>query len=343
MSLIEARQLVHRYGDNQPSLTGIDFALAERSRTVLLGANGAGKTTLLLHLNGTLRPASGAVFLRGQQMGYSRAELNQWRRQVGFVFQNPDDQLFAPTVLQDVSFGPLNLGLSDADARARSEWAMEQLGIADLGGRGVDELSFGQKKRAAIAGVIAMEPDVLLLDEPTAGLDSRSRGRLLETLTALNEKGTAMLAASHDEALARDWGHLAVTLEEGRLVGVRAVSSELLPTKRGKLAQMSVCLGCCCGQVDKGKPPVPVDSLKKAWKENKLLKYVQLSISGCLGPCDVPNVVLVTSARGQEWIGNIKDPAEYDLLVQWALATKESGCLQPLPPAFDGRRLDPFR
>lgn len=343
MSILESKRLAHRYPNDVTALRAVDFSLAEGSRTVLTGPNGSGKTTLLLHLNGALKPSSGSVFLRGEEMGYSRDELLRWRRQVGFVFQNPDDQLFAPTVAQDVSFGPLNLGLGESEARYRSEWAMERLSISDLADRAPHELSYGQKKRAAIAGAIAMKPDVLLLDEPTAGLDERSRSKLLETLTSLNESGTTLLAATPDEKLAREWGQFTVTLDEGRATGVRRPPAASLGTKRMVHAQMAVCLGCCCGRVDKGKPEVPVDRLKSAWKENKLLKFVQLSISGCLGPCDVPNVVKVSSARGQEWIGNITDPAEYDLLIDWARRTKAEDRLLPLPEQFDDRRFDPFR
>jgi cobalt/nickel transport system ATP-binding protein len=343
VSILESRRLSHRYPNEVAALRGVDFELTEGSRTVLTGPNGSGKTTLLLHLNGALKPSSGSVFLRGEEMGYSRDELTRWRRQVGFVFQNPDDQLFAPTVAQDVSFGPLNLGLSDSEARYRSDWAMERLSISSLAERAPHELSYGQKKRVAVAGVIAMKPDVLLLDEPTAGLDETSRAALLETLASLNESGTTLLAATHDEKLARDWGHFTVALDEGRVSGVSRTVTASLATKRMVHAQMAVCLGCCCGRVDKGKPEVPVDRLKSAWKENKLLKFVQLSISGCLGPCDVPNVVKISSARGQEWIGDIKDPAEYELLIDWAKRVKAEDSLLPLPAPFDGRRFDPFR
>jgi hypothetical protein len=116
-----------------------------------------------------------------------------------------------------------------------------------------------------------------------------------------------------------------------------------LTTKRQIHAQLSICLGCCCGRVDKGKPPVPVERLKSAWKENKLLKHVQLTISGCLGPCDVPNVVKVSTAEGQAWIGRIEDPAEYELLIDWALRVRDAGRLLPLPGVFADRRFHPFR
>jgi hypothetical protein len=119
--------------------------------------------------------------------------------------------------------------------------------------------------------------------------------------------------------------------------------SERLVTKKKVHAQLSVCVGCCCGRVDKGNPEVPVGRLKTAWKENKLLRYVQLTISGCLGPCDLKNVIKLSSARGQEWIGNITDPAEFDLLIGWAMRVKAEDRLLDLPLEFDDRRFDPYR
>ncbi len=341
--ILEARSLKHAYPDSPAVLDGVDLTLNEGQRVALMGANGSGKTTLLLHLNGTLAPSEGEVRLRGRRMGYTRPELRAWRTSVGFVFQNPDDQLFAPTVEQDVTFGPLNLGLTDAEARDAGAWAMERMEVADLAARAPHELSFGQKKRVALAGVLAMRPEVLLLDEPTAGLDSPSCDRLLRTLADLNENGMTLLVATHEESLARSWAHGAVSIEQGRVLATPRGPDRALTTRRMVHAQVAVCLGCCCGQVQKGKPPVPVEALKAAWKENKLLKHVQLSISGCLGPCDVPNVVKVSSVRGQEWIGNIQDPTEYQALIDWAVRVKEAGRLLPLPSQFDARRFDPFR
>lgn len=118
---------------------------------------------------------------------------------------------------------------------------------------------------------------------------------------------------------------------------------EQIATKRKVHGQLSICAGCCCGRVDKGNPEVPVDRLKAAWKENKLLRYVQLSISGCLGPCDLKNVIKLSSTRGQEWIGNITDPAEFDLLIDWAMRVKAEDRLLDLPPEFYNRRFDPYR
>ena len=153
---------------------------------------------MLLHLNGTLRPESGRVFLEGAAVSYSRAGLSAWRRQVGLVLQDAEDQLFAASVAEDVSFGPLNLGLSEHEARCRVEETLAALNIADLAERPPHMLSFGQKKRVAIAGAVAMQPDVLLMDEPTAGLDNHGSRHLLAALKQLEATGTTLVFTTHD-------------------------------------------------------------------------------------------------------------------------------------------------
>ena len=193
MTLLEAQGLTYAYPGGVPALSGLDLKVERGRRLAILGPNGAGKTTLLLHLNGVLLPASGQVRLDGAAMGYSRGELSVWRRRVGLVLQDADDQLFAASVAEDVSFGPLNMGLSDEEARKRVDEAFAALSISDLAGRPTHMLSFGQKKRAAIAGAVAMRPEILLLDEPTAGLDPQGSALLLDVLRRLQAKGTTLV------------------------------------------------------------------------------------------------------------------------------------------------------
>ena len=216
--MISARGLHYSFPGGIPALCGVDFDVPPQGRIALLGANGAGKTTLLLHLNGSLRPERGSICIDGQEVGYDRRSLTRWRSLVGLVLQDPDDQLFAGTVYQDVSFGPLNLGLSEADVRARVEAALQAMRIEPLANRPVHMLSFGQKRRAAIAGLVAMRPHVLLLDEPTAGLDPLGVTHLLAALRGLAETGTAVVFSTHDVDLAYGWADAIALIKGGRVI-----------------------------------------------------------------------------------------------------------------------------
>ncbi|MGE4278032.1 MAG: energy-coupling factor ABC transporter ATP-binding protein [Magnetospirillum sp.] len=216
--IVEARGLRHVFAGGVVALDGLDLRVEKGRRLAILGPNGAGKTTLLLHLNGTLRPQSGQVLIDGQAMEYDRAALNRWRRRVGLVLQEPDDQLFAATVFEDVSFGPLNQGLGEAEARNRVEEALQALRIAHLADRPTHMLSFGQKKRVAIAGAVAMRPDVLLLDEPSAGLDSMGTAHLLSALEKLRDGGTTLVFTTHDVDLAWQWADQVALFHQGQVV-----------------------------------------------------------------------------------------------------------------------------
>ncbi len=219
--LLEAKGLFFNY-EGVEALKGVDFRLEAGSKTALLGANGAGKSTLSLHLNGILRPKRGQVLLNGKPCGYSRKELLDWRRQVGLVLQNPDDQLFAATVEQDVSFGPLNQGLSEKEARERVDEALAAMDIEALRERPTHQLSFGQKKRAAIAGALAMRPSMLLLDEPAAGLDPQGSCEMLEALERLRLKGASILLATHDMDLAWEWADSVAVMGSGEMLAAGA-------------------------------------------------------------------------------------------------------------------------
>ncbi len=212
MSVLSVRGLSFRYPAGVVALEAVDLTLGAGEWLGLIGPNGAGKSTLLLHLNGTLR-GEGTLEVAG--MPLTRANLPEIRRRVGLVFQDPDDQLFMPTVLEDVAFGPLNLRLSPAEARARAETALAQVGIADLADRPPHQLSTGQKKRAALATVLSMEPDILVLDEPTAGLDPRGRREFIRLIQGLP---CAKLLATHDLPLVRETCGRTAILDRGRIV-----------------------------------------------------------------------------------------------------------------------------
>ncbi len=227
MSLIRAEGLTHVYPGGVPALDGLDLVVEKGRRLAILGPNGAGKTTLLLHLNGTLRPTGGRILVDGVPAAYDRAGLARWRRRVGLVLQDADDQLFAPSVFEDVSFGPMNLDLPEAEVRVRVADALAALGIADLADRPTHMLSFGQKKRAAIAGAVAMRPEVLLIDEPTAGLDARSAKRLLATLAELEAGGTTLVFTTHDVDMAFRFADEAALFNHGRMIAHGAAKTIL--------------------------------------------------------------------------------------------------------------------
>jgi cobalt/nickel transport system ATP-binding protein len=217
-ALLQAISLHHHYPGGVPALKGLDLAITQGRKLAILGANGAGKTTLLLHLNGSLKPSAGEIRLDGQPVAYSRAALAAWRRRVGLVLQEADDQLFAASVGEDVSFGPLNLGLSEEQAAERVAEALESLRISDLAERPTHMLSFGQKKRAAIAGALAMRPEVLLLDEPSAGLDQHSTTHLLAVLSKLSDAGTTLVFTTHDVDLAFAFADEVALFDQGKVL-----------------------------------------------------------------------------------------------------------------------------
>lgn len=202
----------HAYEDGPAVLSGVDFAIAEGRALVLLGRNGSGKTTLMRLLSGGLRPGSGTLLLDGAPVTHDRKGLTRLRGSVQLVVQDPDDQLFAASVEQDVSFGPMNLGLPEPQVRERVAAALAALDITELRDRPTHLLSYGQRKRAAIAGAVAMAPRVLILDEPTAGLDPDGQERLLEVLAGLRAAGTTVVMATHDVDLAVRWADDAAVL-----------------------------------------------------------------------------------------------------------------------------------
>ena len=214
--LLELSQISYRYPDGSVGLNDCSIAIQRASRNVLIGANGSGKTTLFQHTNGLLRPQTGVVRYAGLEIDYSRAGLRQLRSQIGMVFQNPDHQLFSASVQEDVSFGPLNLGLDMATVRQRVAAALQAVGMAEHADKAVHNLSFGQKKRVCIAGVLAMQPALLILDEPMAGLDHAMQQELLAVLDQLHADGITLLMATHDIDFAYRWAERIHLMAAGR-------------------------------------------------------------------------------------------------------------------------------
>ncbi len=213
---IEVIGLSYRYHDGTEALRGVSFAVAPGECVGLLGPNGSGKSTLLLHLNGLLPErlgANGTVRILGQPVGPGNVETV--RRQVGLVFQDPDDQLFCPNVGEDVAFGPQQLGLGEAEVKARVERALAQTGLTGFGHRATHHLSHGEKRRACLAGVLACEPRVLVLDEPTSDLDPRGRREFKSLLRGI---AATKLIATHDLELVVELCSRAIVLDHGAVV-----------------------------------------------------------------------------------------------------------------------------
>lgn len=211
---MEFRQVRYSYeGSREEALRGVDFKIGHGEKVALLGPNGAGKSTLLLHTDGLLLPASGEVVVCG--MPVERKTLADVRRRVGMVFQNPDDQLFMPTIEEDVAFGPLNMGLDAGEVEMRISAAMCAVGAEGLRKRSPMQLSGGQKRAVALAAVLAMRPQILVLDEPTANLDGRTRRSLMSVLGRID---STCIIATHDLAMARALCTRAIVIDEGRVV-----------------------------------------------------------------------------------------------------------------------------
>ncbi|MFH8484253.1 energy-coupling factor ABC transporter ATP-binding protein [Streptomyces longisporoflavus] len=238
-SLVALRAASYAYEDGPTVLSDLDFDVTEGRALALLGRNGSGKTTLMRLLSGGLRPDQGDLTLGAVPVTYDRKGLTRLRTTVQLVVQDPDDQLFAASVEQDVSFGPLNLGLPDGEVRTRVAEALAALDISALADRPTHLLSYGQRKRTAIAGAVAMRPRVLILDEPTAGLDPDGQERLLTTLQGLRDAGTTVVMATHDVDLALRWADDAALLTPS---GVRTGPVAEMLARRELLAQAGLTL-----------------------------------------------------------------------------------------------------
>ncbi|MFI8005573.1 energy-coupling factor ABC transporter ATP-binding protein [Streptomyces sp. NPDC086010] len=207
---LEVSGLAYAYPDGHQALFGVDLTVARGERVALLGPNGAGKTTLVLHLNGILDAGAGTVRVAG--MPVEKKNLAEIRRRVGIVFQDPDDQLFMPTVREDVAFGPAAAGLRGPELEQRVMTALKRVGMEDFAARPPHHLSFGQRRRVAVATVLAMEPEILVLDEPSSNLDPASRRELADILRSLD---VTVLMVTHDLPYALELCPRAVILDDG--------------------------------------------------------------------------------------------------------------------------------
>jgi cobalt/nickel transport system ATP-binding protein len=223
--IIEFKEVFFRYPDGTEALKGVNFRITHGESVGIVGANGSGKSTLIQHMNGCLLPTSGVVTIG--DLTLTRKTRQEVRRKVGIIFQNPDDQLFMPTVFDDVAFGPLNLGMDEAQVRERVDKALAMVNALALQDKPPHHLSGGQKSSVAIASVIAMEPDILALDEPAASLDPRSRRSLITFLKTFSH---SKMIASHDLDLILDVCDRCIVIGDGRVVA-DGPSAELLSNR----------------------------------------------------------------------------------------------------------------
>ncbi len=280
--LVALRDASFAYEDGPPVFRGLDFEVHAGRALALLGRNGSGKTTLMRLLSGGLRPDSGELAVQGRAVRYDRKGLTALRTTVQLVVQDPDDQLFAASVGQDVSFGPLNLGLSDGEVRARVAEALAALDITALADRPTHLLSYGQRKRTAIAGAIAMRPRVLILDEPTAGLDPDGQERLLAGLDGLREGGTTVVMATHDVDLALRWADDAALLTPAG-VGQGPVGELLARTDLLRAAGLRLPWGVAAGLLLRARG-LPADAAAAPRTPEELAALAALLASGRQGP-----------------------------------------------------------
>lgn len=212
---IVVEHLSYRYPDGKEALKDVTFEVMEGESVALMGPNGAGKTTLFLHINGLLKGYCGSVKVFGHSVDDKRS-IKYVRRTVGIVFQNPDDQLFCSTVFDDVAFGPLNMDIPKGQVYERVRKALEAVSLSGYEGRAPQHLSLGEKKRVSIATVLSMEPEIILLDEPSSNLDPRSRRRIMKAIKELN--GTKIIA-THDLEMALELCERGIIMDEGKIVG----------------------------------------------------------------------------------------------------------------------------
>lgn len=217
--IIELNNLTFKYSDGTKAINNLNLKIERGKKISFLGINGAGKSTLFLHLNGILKPTKGEILFNKVPLKYSHKELKKIRQKVGIVFQDPDIQLFSANVYQEVSFGAMNLNLEKAEVIRRVDKALQDTNVFEYKHKPTHFLSYGQKKRVSIADILVMEPEVIILDEPTSSLDPKHSAMIEELLNDINKTGTTMLLSTHDIDFAYSWSDYIFILKNGELVG----------------------------------------------------------------------------------------------------------------------------
>ena len=238
MVILETRNLSYSYPDGTLALDDINIKIDKGKKIAVVGRNGSGKSTLFLTLNGTLRPDKGEVLYKGKPIGYGSKTLRELRKNVGIVFQNSDDQLFAPTIYQDVAFGPTNLDYSREEVESIVWDTLEYVGMTNLKDKPPHLLSGGQKKRVAIAGVVAMDPEVIVLDEPLSNLDPVGADEVMDLLNELNHFGKTIIISTHDVDLAYSWADYVFLMNDRKVISEGTPENIFRETEKLKQAYL---------------------------------------------------------------------------------------------------------
>ncbi|MCX9026352.1 MAG: ATP-binding cassette domain-containing protein [Candidatus Methanoperedens sp.] len=284
MTAIQTIGLEYVYADGTNALSGVNFEAKKGEKVAVLGPNGSGKTTLFYHFNGLIKPARGVVKIFGENI--NDADIDKVRKRVGLVFQESDNQLFAPTVFEDIAFGPRNLRLSQQEVKERVDHVLHRFDIEQLAKRNPANLSGGQKKRVAIAGVVAMEPDVLVLDEPTSGMDAGGITDTIGILDELNNDGKTIIISTHDCDLAAGWADRIYILNRGKVfrsgIPRHIFSDEKLVSEAGLRQPVIVQTyrEFRARGISKGEVPLSVLDLMESFDGARVMN-VRCAISGC--------------------------------------------------------------
>jgi len=215
--IFETKDLSFQYPDGTQALKNINLKIEKGKKISFLGVNGSGKSTLFLNFNGVLKPTKGTIVYNGQEVKYNHKSLLDLRKNIGIVFQDPENQLFSSSVYQEVSFGAMNLKLSEIEVRNRVDDALKNVGMYEYRDKAVHFLSYGQKKRVSIADILVMQPEIIVFDEPTSSLDPKHSKQIVKIFDELNEKGMTVILSTHDVELAYSWSDYIVVMKDGEI------------------------------------------------------------------------------------------------------------------------------
>lgn len=216
--ILETKDLSFQYPDGTKALNNINLKIEKGKKISFVGVNGSGKSTVFLNFNGVLKPTKGTVIYKGNEVKYNQKSLLELRKNVGIVFQDPENQLFSASVYQEVSFGAMNLKLSDTEVRRRVDEALKNVGMYEYKDKAVHFLSYGQKKRVSIADILVMNPEIIVFDEPTSSLDPKHSKQIVKIFDELNEKGITVILSTNDVELAYSWSDYIVVMKDGEIV-----------------------------------------------------------------------------------------------------------------------------